>query len=57
MSFVLICEVPFFEKVGVYEISYSFNGGERFTRTKHLLQVAEDPIITEISPRVVLKNT
>lgn len=54
---VLDCNIPEFDSIGTYLIAYSYDGGSEFTETQHTLQVQEDPVIYDVSPRVFLKHT
>jgi hypothetical protein len=53
----LICEITYFEDIGSYTIRFSFDNGTLFRPTNQKFTVVEDPIITDISPRVFLKHT
>jgi hypothetical protein len=53
----LICEIPYFEDIGSYTIRFSCDNGTLFRPTNQKFTVVEDPIITDISPRVFLKHT
>jgi hypothetical protein len=54
---VLICQIPYFEDVGSYNIRFSCDNGTIFRPANQKFRVEEDPIITDISPRVFLKHT
>lgn len=54
---IMICQIPYFEDVGSYIIRFSCDNGTVFRTTNQKFRVKDDPIVTDISPRVFLKHT